>query len=31
MTFPEGINLFTGEIRANLDKTNGDMVQFTKR
>ena len=31
MTFPEGNNLFTGEIRANLDETNGDIVQFTKR
>ena len=31
MTFPEENNLFTGEIRANLDETNGDIVQFTKR
>ena len=31
MTFPEGNNLFAGDFRANLDETNADMVQFTKR
>ena len=31
MAFPEGNKLFVGDLRANLDETNGDMVQFTKR
>ena len=31
MTFSEGIKLFAGDVRANLDETNTDMVQFTKR
>ena len=30
-TFPEGNKLFAGDFRANLDETNADMVQFTKR
>ena len=29
--FPEGNKLFAGDFRANLDETNADMVQFTKR
>ena len=31
MAFSEGIKLFSGDFRANLDETNADMVQFTKR
>ena len=31
MAFPEGNKLFAGDFRANLDQTNADMVQFTKR
>ena len=31
MAFPEGNKLFAGDFRANLDETNADMVQFTKR
>ena len=31
MAFPEGNELFAGDFRANLDETNADMVQFTKR
>ena len=31
MAFPEGDKLFAGDLRANLDETNADMVQFTKR
>ena len=31
MAFPEGNKLFAGDFRANPDKTNADMVQFTKR
>ena len=31
MAFPEGNKLFAGDLRANLDETNPDMVQFTKR
>ena len=31
MTFSEGNKLFAGDFRANLDETNADMVQFTKR
>ena len=31
MAFPEGNKLFAGNFRANLDETNADMVQFTKR
>ena len=31
MAFPEGNKLFVGDLRANLDETNADMVQFTKR
>ena len=27
----EGIKLFAGDFRPNLDETNDDMVQFTKR
>ena len=30
MAFPEVNNLFAGNLRDNLDKTNADMVQFTK-
>ena len=29
--FAEGNKLFEGDFRANLDETNVDMVQFTKR
>ena len=29
--FPEGNKLFVGDLHANLDETNADMVQFTKR
>ena len=31
IAFPEGNKLFAGDFRANLDETNADMVQFTKR
>ena len=31
MALPEGNKLFAGDFRANLDETNADMVQFTKR
>ena len=31
MAFPRGNKLFAGDFRANLDETNADMVQFTKR
>ena len=31
IAFPEGNNQFAGDFRANLDETNADMVQFTKR
>ena len=31
MAFPEGNELFAGNFRANLDETNADMVQYTKR
>ena len=31
VTFPEGNKLFAGDFHANLDETNADMVQFTKR
>ena len=31
MAFPEGNKLFAGDFRTNLDETNTDMVQFTKR
>ena len=31
MAFHEGNKLFAGDFRANLDETNADMVQFTKR
>ena len=31
MAFPEGNKLFAGDLRPNLDETNADMVQFTKR
>ena len=31
MAFPEGNNLFAGDFHANLDETNADMIQFTKR
>ena len=31
MAFLEGNKLFTGNLRANLDETNADMVQFVKR
>ena len=31
MAFPEGNKLFAGDLRANLDERNADMVQFTKR
>ena len=31
IAFPEGNELFTGDFRANLDETNADMIQFTKR
>ena len=29
--FTEGNKLFAGDFRANLDETDADMVQFTKR
>ena len=31
MVFSEGNQLFAGNFLANLDETNADMVQFTKR
>ena len=31
MAFSEGNQLFASDFRANLDETNSDMVQFTKR
>ena len=31
MAFSEGNQLFAGDVRANLDETNADMVQFTKK
>ena len=31
LTLPEGNKLFAGDFAANLDVTNADMVQFTKR
>ena len=31
MAFPEGNKLLAGDLRANLDETNADIVQFTKR
>ena len=31
MAFPEGNKLFVGDLRANLDETNADMIQFIKR
>ena len=31
MAFPEWNKLFAANLRANLDETNADMVQFTKR
>ena len=31
MAFPDGNKLFVGDIHANLDGANADMVQFTKR
>ena len=31
MAFPGGNKLLAGDFRANLDETNADMVQFTKR
>ena len=31
MAFLEGNKLFAGDLRANLDEINADMVQFTKR
>ena len=31
MAFSEGNQLFTGDFCANLDETDADMVQFTKR
>ena len=31
MAFSEENKLFAGGFRANLDETNADMVQFTKR
>ena len=31
MAFPEGNELFVCDLRANLNETNADMVQFTKR
>ena len=31
MTFSEGNQLFAVDFRANLDETNADMIQFTKR
>ena len=31
MAFPEENQVFAGDFRVNLDETNADMVQFTKR
>ena len=31
MAFPEGNKLFPGDLCANLDEKNADLVQFTKR
>ena len=31
MIFPEENKLFAGGFRANLDETNADVVQFSKR
>ena len=31
MAFSEGNLLFAGDFRANLNETNADMAQFTKR
>ena len=31
LAFPKGNKLFAGDFCANLDETNADMVQFTKR
>ena len=31
MAFAEGNKLFARDFRTNLDETNADMVQFTKR
>ena len=31
MTFLEGNKLFVGDLRASIDKTNVDMVKFTKK
>ena len=31
MAFPKDNKLFVGDFRANLDETNADMVQFTKK
>ena len=31
IAFPKGNKLFVGDFCANLDETNADMVQFTKR
>ena len=31
MALPEGNKLFLGDLRANVDEINTDMVQFTKR
>ena len=31
IAFPKGNKLFAGDFCANLDETNADMVQFTKR
>ena len=31
MAFPEENKLFVRDLRSNLDETNADMVQFTKR
>ena len=31
IAYSEGNKLLAGDLRANLDETNADMVQFTKR
>ena len=31
MAFPEEKKLCAGDFRVNLDETNADMIQFTKR
>ena len=31
IAFPEGNKLFSGDCHTNLDETNVDIVQFTKR